>query len=555
MLKRIGIGNFKAFAETQHIPIRPLTLIYGANSSGKSSFIHGLIFASHAIDKGEIDIYRTDIGGDSVDLGGFRQYIYRRDYSRRMEWAAELDTSDFNGRLAELLASIKLIKLSLTIGISLDNEGKPLTGSKPLVHSYEILADGKSLLRMSKRQDDKLRLDRLDHEHPIFRNIFKAILESATTALSIQPSDFDGLEDAISDLIQEIWAEQSNLIPSGLVRHRKKASSGQSLLFPEQEDIALIPVSKGRRSEDLSSAIDLYFPRILNEIVSGIHKEIKTELDRLKYLGPLRSYPPRHLAFSQYQDVNWYAGGGYAWDVVRQNKQVRELVNIWLGDENRLHTKYRIEVRNLVAISDIQSDYQELIEDIEDRWLNPQNEKDEGMDPVGEIIHYIPNELKKISDNIPGIWDLILIDEHTGTHVSHRDIGIGVSQVLPVLVSAYASKNQIIAIEQPEIHLHPALQSDLGDVFIESAMGKNKNKFIIETHSEHLMLRILRRIRETTDKELPEGYPPISPDQVSVLYVQPSKTGAEIIHIPVTKDGEFGRPWPQGFFAERVKEL
>ena len=69
------------------------------------------------------------------------------------------------------------------------------------------------------------------------------------------------------------------------------------------------------------------------------------------------------------------------------------------------------------------------------------------------------------------------------------------------------------------------------------------------------MLRILRRIRETTDKELPEGYPPISPDQVSVLYVQPSKTGAEIIHIPVTKDGEFGRPWPQGFFAERVKEL
>ncbi len=86
-------------------------------------------------------------------------------------------------------------------------------------------------------------------------------------------------------------------------------------------------------------------------------------------------------------------------------------------------------------------------------------------------------------------------------------------------------------------------------------MGKNKNKFIIETHSEHLMLRILRRIRETTDKELPEGYPPISPDQVSVLYVQPSKTGAEIIHIPVTKDGEFGRPWPQGFFAERVKEL
>ena len=51
-----------------------------------------------------------------------------------------------------------------------------------------------------------------------------------------------------------------------------------------------------------------------------------------------------------------------------------------------------------------------------------------------------------------------MIDQRSGTVVSHRDIGIGVSQVLPVLVGAYAAQNQIIAIEQPEIHLHPALK-------------------------------------------------------------------------------------------------
>jgi len=92
-------------------------------------------------------------------------------------------------------------------------------------------------------------------------------------------------------------------------------------------------------------------------------------------------------------------------------------------------------------------------------------------------------------------------------------------------------------------------------VFIESALGERKNTFILETHSEHLILRILRRIRETSAGELPDGLTPITPDRVAVLYVQPGKIGAEVVHIPVNADGEFDRPWPEGFFAERAREL
>ena len=77
MLTAMQIGNFKAFAELQKIPIRPLTLIYGANSSGKSSIIHSILLARHAQETGELDVHLTNIGGESVDLGGFGQYVLK----------------------------------------------------------------------------------------------------------------------------------------------------------------------------------------------------------------------------------------------------------------------------------------------------------------------------------------------------------------------------------------------------------------------------------------------------------------------------------------------
>ena len=112
---------------------------------------------------------------------------------------------------------------------------------------------------------------------------------------------------------------------------------------------------------------------------------------------------------------------------------------------------------------------------------------------------------KKASQNQEFIPELWLYDERTKTIVTHRDVGIGISQVLPVIVYAYANRNKLIAIEQPEIHLHPAMQAELGDVFIESALGENKNTFILETHSEHLIFRIMRRMRETFEDNYPKG--------------------------------------------------
>jgi len=148
---------------------------------------------------------------------------------------------------------------------------------------------------------------------------------------------------------------------------------------------------------------------------------------------------------------------------------------------------------------------------------------------------------------------LILRDKRSGIEVSMKDVGAGVAQALPVICSLVSAKNSVVAIEQPELHLHPRLQAELGDLFIEAA-GKN-NAIIAETHSEHLILRILRRIRETTDDKLPKGMRPLRADDVCVLYVQPGESGSTVMQLEITSDGDFVQRWPNGFFADRLKEL
>ena len=184
-LKALSVGNFKAFAETQRIPLKPITLIFGPNSAGKSSFLHSLVLAHEAqFSRGKrslsrLDVHHTEIGGTAIDLGGFRQYVHRGQLNKRVEWGAELQVSRLSGRLAQLLTPVKTVTLNLALGIELDNEDRPKPGAEPRVEAVELLGDGTELLRMSHRRSDTqeglLRLDRLANEHPVFRQILKAI--------------------------------------------------------------------------------------------------------------------------------------------------------------------------------------------------------------------------------------------------------------------------------------------------------------------------------------------------------------------------------------------
>ncbi|MGH8679196.1 MAG: DUF3696 domain-containing protein, partial [Burkholderiales bacterium] len=293
------------------------------------------------------------------------------------------------------------------------------------------------------------------------------------------------------------------------------------------------------------------------DLVNGVNDLVRKDLGVLTYLGPLRSFPPRHFAFAEHEDRNWYAGGGYAWDTVRQDAATRETVNQWLSSP-ALKTPYRLGVRALFALDQMAAPLSDELEALAERAIvMPDEQTDIGysaqFDDSSAEARSILKTMRK--SNVDRVNELVLVDQRTNTVVSHRDVGIGISQVLPVLVTVYASKNRIIAMEQPEIHLHPALQSELGDVFIEGALGERGNIFILETHSEHLILRLLRRIRETASGELPAGVLPLKPEDLAVIYVQAEKGGSRVVQIPVTAEGDFASSWPDGFFADRAKEL
>lgn len=151
--------------------------------------------------------------------------------------------------------------------------------------------------------------------------------------------------------------------------------------------------------------------------------------------------------------------------------------------------------------------------------------------------------------------DLFLRDGAGRKHL-FEDVGSGIGYVLPVLCATFNPSPHFSTcfIQQPELHIHPALQAAMGDVFIK---GRSTGKqVLLETHSEHLLLRILKRIRQTHLQANIAQELKVNAEDVCVLYFNPSPDGTTTVkRLRVTEDGEFMDRWPRGFFAERDQEL
>jgi predicted ATPase len=123
-------------------------------------------------------------------------------------------------------------------------------------------------------------------------------------------------------------------------------------------------------------------------------------------------------------------------------------------------------------------------------------------------------------------------------------MGEGVSQLLPIVAGVVATPaGECLVVEQPEIHLHPAAQADLADLFIKNLDASGEKQFVIESHSEHLLLRLRRRVAEGR----------ISPSKIGVLIVDRSRGNSHVRALELTDRGHF-EDWPSGFFEEGYEE-
>ena len=124
------------------------------------------------------------------------------------------------------------------------------------------------------------------------------------------------------------------------------------------------------------------------------------------------------------------------------------------------------------------------------------------------------------------------------------DLGIGVSQVLPVLVLCYyVPEGSTIILEQPELHLHPSVQAGLADVFID--VVKNRNvQILLESHSEHLLRRLQRRIAEEV----------FAPDDAALYFCEMSDGESNLTALEVDMFGNI-RNWPEDFFGDLAGEI
>jgi hypothetical protein len=527
MLTALHLGNFKAFRETQRVPIRPLTLVYGENSAGKSTILHALLFAREAMETGNLDVYKPSLAADSVDLGGFQQFVHRHDLDKAVTWEADLAATN----------STEIREARIALQISHSSWG-------PAVNEMAVSALGASFLRLTLRspvvanhaapffsrgirQRDRanhfwgtgvrLLIHDLDFGHPLIQ---VRLLPAVETVLG---RELDGRGRAkvrrfVDELSTEITAFIDRLVPAGAELAYPedyfpkgfKDACPQLIRWLDTRDWRTVPKClSGRRSakSHLEGIVAVILFALIDDLLQWIYRDLATTLDRFTYLGPLRSYPERHYTFAS-EPGDYYSRGHHAWNVLCANESVREKVDSWM---DRLGIGYRSCPRV---------------------WR------------AGK------------AGQTPGVKrELALLDKRTGAAVSHRDIGVGISQILPIMATACGSENQLHAIEQPEIHIHPALQAKLADLFIDSALGEQKNTFLLETHSEHLLLRIMRRMRETSAGRLPREAVAVTPNDVAVLYVQPDGPRSIVREMPLNERGELIKAWPGGFFEEGLREV
>lgn len=240
--------------------------------------------------------------------------------------------------------------------------------------------------------------------------------------------------------------------------------------------------------------------------LADLELALERRLKRLYYLGPLRAYPERQYPWSGAQPADMGRAGEQAVNAILASRERGLQISRGRG-------KRRATLEEYVAY-----------------WLRE----------LG-LIHSF--RVEPIAEG-GQLYRVLVKKAPKAAEVLVTDVGFGVSQILPVLVLCfYVPEGSAIILEQPEIHLHPSVQKGLADVFID-AWKKRRIQIVLESHSEHLLRRLQRRVAEEV----------VSRDDVGLYFCSNEEGASKLTSLEMDLFGNIEN-WPKDFFGDDFGEI
>lgn len=239
--------------------------------------------------------------------------------------------------------------------------------------------------------------------------------------------------------------------------------------------------------------------------LSDLQLKMEEQFNALFYLGPLRDFPKRQYTWAGVQPGDMGQRGEKVVDALLVSRH-REKIS-------RGRRKKKLTVEEYVAF-----------------WL-----KELGL------IHSFA--VKSLAEG-KNLYQVLVKTHPDSSEVLITEVGFGVSQILPVLTLCYYTPpGSTILFEQPEIHLHPRVQAGLADVFIDAVKVRDI-QIILESHSEHLLRRLQRRIAEED----------LSYDDAALYFCEKKTADSVLTELELDEYGNI-QNWPDGFFGDEMSEL
>jgi len=446
-MKAIRIKRFKGFKDSGWLNLKPITLFFGYNSSGKSSILNALLMLKQSLSNYSKEVPFVFSKKNGVDLGGFEDIVYEKkiDHKSPIEIGLKLD-------IAEELKEIGYPK-----GIFDSFKKNPENSFNEIEFNFHITYN-------QKRRINVISLFEILNTINNKRILKMKLSQVSSNAIK----KFESEEYEIKDLKIDInWY---NFLPIIQVKS------------DPEHPLRLI-------SEAINNKIIKYFQNLSN-------------------IGPVRAIPERTQQFIGEKPLTVGINGEEAFKLLYLSKY---------NEKNATESNLENQVN---------------------QWLENYNYK------------FQWNLLKG------NLGQFILKDTRTEIEVSIKDVGFGISQVLPIVIQVFDPVNEsTIIMEQPEIHLHSKAQSELADLFIKAIKKNQKETLIIETHSENLLLRLRRRIGEN---KLEEKNPlKINKNEVAVYYISNKDGYSKTTEIQFDDSGNFLSPPEEflDFFSDDFQEI